>query len=1854
MSDALSRLDDLSPVKRALLAKHLRASTGATQILAAEPIAIIGVGCRFPGGVHDPESFWDFLTSGGDGITEIGIDRWDVESFYNPDPDCPGTMSTRWSGLLQHIDRFDAEFFGISPREASSMDPQQRLFLEVAWEALERAGQPADKLAGTQTGVFVGVCSSEYGNELDLTQLDAYTGTGTASNIIAGRLSYLLDLRGPSVAIDTACSSSLVAVHMACQSLRMGESNMVIAGGVNLILSPRGTVNASRLHVMAQDGRCKTFDASADGFVRGEGCGVIVLKRLSDAIAAGDPVLALIYGSAVNQDGRSAGLTAPNVLAQQAVVQAALTQARLAPQTIGYVETHGTGTALGDPIEVEALAAVLDAPAQTRPPCFLGALKTNIGHLEAAAGIAGLIKVVLCLQHQAIPPNLHLRQLNPNIPLAATRFQLPTQLTPWPAGSQPRFAGVSSFGWSGTNAHVVLGEAPRTDTPAATAQLGDPERSWVLPLSARSSAALRALAQSYATLLETTSAPLAAICATASLRRTHHSHRLAAVGNSPQAMAEQLRAWAEDQPAPNVVTGLAPTRRPRLAFAFPGQGSQWRGMGRQLLHADPTFRSTIEACAAALAPHTDWSLLDQLAGRGPDRLDELGVIQPVLWAMQVALAAVWQERGLRPDVVIGHSMGEVAAATVAGMLPLAEAARLIARRSRLLQQLVGRGAMALVELPVAEATALLAPWADEVAVAVCNSPRSCVLAGAPGPLAELLAQVSERGVFWRYVKVDVASHSPQVDPILPALATELGVLDTAVGQVPLRSTVSGKRLRGPELTASYWVDNLRQPVQFWDAVATEAADGSLVLLEVSPHPILAPLVAQGMAETKLVGSALGTLRREQDELGAFALSLAELYVAGVPLAWERLVPTATPPVDLPTYPWQRERFWLPSPRVATPASSQATALREGLDGSYSWETSLDLDTTPYLADHQVAGTPIVPAAWYLAAIQNLGEAVTPGEPLVLGDIALTQMLILGTAAQRVQVLLGAETDERRTVVVASRAATSGKGTAWTRHISGQVAPAREAPPAQRLPLADIQARLGAPQPREAHYAALAAVGLDYGPNFQGIAQVWASTGEVLAQLNRIDGLPDDQFALHPAFFDACLQALALTTTIDSASNTISAQPLKPPSVPTHIDTLIIRGPVPPKAWSYARVREDHGQYFIGDVVIADEQGKILIEVMGMGVQYLEAAAQRGALGDPEEWLYQVAWTEQPRLPVPLEPAQSSGQHWLIFADAHCGDSLAALLQAQDCTVTLVYPGVAFERIDTHQYRVNPASAEDIRAVLGATIGAHAPCQGIVHLWSLDSAAPSPDTDALEEAMHLGCGSVMHMLQALSAESASPAPRLWLVTQGAQIVDQAERPSILQSPLWGFGRAVAEEYPLLWGGLIDLDPNVSALDNATLVWETVMRPAPDHEHAYRDGRRFVPRLRHSRVDLAKVQALDLSPNASYLVTGGLGDLGLQIARWMAERGAKHLVLMGRTALPPRNAWHTLAADSRAMQQVQTIHDLEAAGVAVHLAVADVANVEQLTAALCAVNQAGLPPIRGVIHAAGVIHQQPLSELTLATLRDDFRPKVQGSWALHRTLADQPLDFMVFFSSGSALLSPAFLSSYAAANTFLDSFAHYRRGLGLPALSINWGFWSDVGMAARRNQHPEHTLTPRGMGSFTPAEGLDVMQRLMQQELTQIAVMPVNWREWVRYHPSARNAPFLEHVVAAAQVEQPEPHTTRSQLSRTALLQADAADVPQLLESYLRSLVARVLRQSEAKLKADQPLTAFGMDSLMALEMKNGIETDLGLTVSVVYILQGPSITQFVALLNDQVLAARLLAAPVSSQATAEQEWEELEL
>ncbi|MCP2168528.1 polyketide synthase 12 [Goodfellowiella coeruleoviolacea] len=1324
----------------------------AVQDQQHEPIAIVGMSCRFPGGVRTPDDLWRLVAEGRDAIGPFPTDRgWDIDGIYDPDPDHPGTTYAREGGFLDDVADFDADFFGISPREAVTMDPQQRLLLESAWEAVEHAGIDPTTLRGSATGVFAGAMYHDYGIRLTPSPKGTgrYLSNDSIGSLVSGRISYTLGLEGPAVTVDTACSSSLVALHLAAQALRSGECTLALAGGVAVMSTPWLFVELSRQRGLASDGRCKAFAAATDGAGFSEGVGVLVLERLSDAERNNHRVLAVVRGSAVNQDGASNGFSAPNGPSQERVIRQALASARLTAKDIDAVEAHGTGTTLGDPIEAHAL---LSTYGQDRDrPLWLGTIKSNIAHAQAAAGVAGVIKVVEAMRHGVLPQTLHVDEPSPHIDWASGRVELLTKARDWPETGQPRRAGVSSFGISGTNAHVIIEQAPASAEPASgTEPAARPVAVAPWVLSARTAPALRAQAAKLLSHVDShpeLSAP--DIGLSLATTRTAFRHRAAVVGADRDQVRAALAALAEGAPAAGLVQAVAQPE-PRAVFVFPGQGTHWVGMASDLLDTAPVFAESIAACAGALAEFVDWDLLGVLRG-APDAppFERVDVLQPTVFSVMVSLAALWRSYGVEPAAVVGHSQGEIAAAHVAGVLSLADACRVVALRSRELLAISGQGGMVSVEAPEAVVAEWLRPWADQAAIAAVNGPSSVVVSGSDSALAEFGRTLSAEGVLrWQIPGVDFAAHSAHIDALAPRLREVLAPVTPKPASIPFFSATDSRWVGGTELDGEYWYRNLRATVRFASAAEALITSDHTVFVEVSPHPVLAMSVEATADELGRPVAALGSLRRGEGGLDRFLLSLGQAHVHGISPDWTAVFAGARP-VELPGYAFQHERYWLDATAevsdatglglapIQHPLLGAAVALPD-VDG-YLLTGQLSTHTHPWLADHSVMGTVILPGTAFLELALRAGDEVGCGR---VDELTIETPLVLPErGGLALQVMVGAADESgARQVSVHSRPDSGERP--WLRHASGVLTPSESTASDE---LAAWPPEDATPVDVTGFYDRINQTSLHYGPAFQGLRAAWQRGREVYAEVQLPDQVEAARFGIHPALLDAALHGLGLGSLLDTTPD--------PNQVPLPFSWTGLS--LHASGASRVRVRLSPAGTDGIAVLVTDETGAPVASVDSLVVRPVSASQLRDARGNDGS-LYRVDWT-------PVAAGATAPARWALLGT----DGFGLGIPEQYRDLADLPAGSAPEAVVV-TFAPRPASSTVDRAVAETVTGAVA----LLRSWL--------DDDRFADS------------------------RLVLVTRGAVATSaEDDEPDLVHAPLWGLVRAAQSENPGRFV-LVDLD------------------------------------------------------------------------------------------------------------------------------------------------------------------------------------------------------------------------------------------------------------------------------------------------------------------------------------------------------------------------------------------------------------------------------------------------------------------
>ncbi|MGA9718644.1 MAG: type I polyketide synthase [Acidobacteriaceae bacterium] len=1790
MSDFLSRISKLSPQRLALLAAELNERLEILEAERSEPIAIVGMGCRYPGGVNDAESFWKLLSQGVDAIREVPSDRWNADAFYDPNPDIRGKMTTRWGGFIDGHDQFDPKFFGIAPAEAVPMDPQQRLLLETTWEALEDAGIPPSSLAGSHTGVFIGICNLDYGYvtlRASRDKINAYFASGLSHAIAAGRISYLLGLEGPSLAVDTSCSASLMAVHLACQSLRRKESHLALAGGANLILKPEVTIALSQSRMMAPDGRCKPFSDEADGFVRAEGSGMIVLKRLQDAVQDGNQILAVIRGTAANQDGRSSGLTAPNGRSQETVIAAALADAGLGPDDLQYIEAHGTGTALGDPIEIGALGNVFAERSPAAGPLRVGSVKSNFGHLESAAGIAGLMKLVLSLQHRQIPPSLHCRKPNHRIEWDRLPIRVATRTENWPERAGKRAGGISSFGFSGTNVHVIVEEHLRE--PEAPQQA----RPLLFPLSAKSKSALHSIAARLGShIAEHKDLSLAGIARMLEAGRSHFEHRFALTAASREELLEGLRSFANSDASRNLQVGKTASHAPRIGFLFSDYASLRANMGRELYETVPVFRQTIQRCEEVLLGKTPRPLSLLLYADPAEPVSALApeFLPVASFAVQYALAEVWQSCGLEPALVLGTGTGECIAACRAGVVSMEDALLLLVE--------LGKGNYRQAEERARQITpqAAAVPW--------------------------------------------FAAEPQQQNPL------------------------------------TTWLPGVASAVLSFSELQKENCAGYLAMASPSAFEEF------DKPDIKLSGRRFSSLQGGPESTRALLEAAAGLYVLGCEFDFSTLYGSRVRMVSLPTYPFERERYWFDaedSDSLVASCVSQTHQPDRNEDWLYelAWEPrplseqsttqsfsgllneTAALQPTPAVLHVDGAGTRIqeICAGYARTILEQLGWKlsagkeftldtlcrelrIAPGRERILGRLlgilaedgllkrkgevyrctgridemdpdselsalkALypeieTELAILKRCTGRTAAVLQGTCDPMQLVFAEGsiqEAEQIYQNSPLCRFFNNtaQEIMARAVGQSAGRSLRVLEIGGGTGATTAFVLPAIAQENIEY--TFTDISPVFLTRARekfqnftgVHYKLLNIERSPLEQGFLAGGY-DIVLAANVLHATQDLRQTVAHARQLLRPG-----GLLMLIEGVRPDRWLDMTFGLTDGWWRVADRELRSEHPLIssvmwqaLFREQGMSVsRALQYESNDGTLSQQAVMLACVDEVE-----TAARSASGPAKRWLIFSDeSGVGVALAKLLTkcGEHCELipeTLGKPDSALQAL-RQQW---PDIAFEI-----------------VYLCGVD-ALKFPDVN---RNIQLCMQMPVRLMQAV-AQDTRGMTHLWLVTRGAQATNSYSpaAAAVFQAMLWGAGRVFSLEHPENSRRIIDIDPNRTAEQNAADLLKELRHEDVEDQVAHRRGERLVPRLKQAPGTILASAPERLRADGAYLIVGGLGSVGLEVAKWAAKQGAGHLVLLSRSGLEQDG------------NRTRAVEEIQASGTPVTVISGDVASTETMQRVFVLFGSK-CPELRGIFHVATTQSVADIAELSEQQIAEMLRPKVLGTCLLHEWTRDRALDFFVAFSSTTALLGSQGMAHYAAANQFLDNFAFSRRAQGLPMLSVNWGAWEQV-------QDGASTATSRlrqmGLLPMKSAAALQWMPKLIASSHANIMIADVNWKTLKSIYQARRIRPMLSEVGETAPAARPAA-------APPPIPRMVGEEREQFVEQSVISASAKVLgfRAGEVP-PLDVPLTDLGLDSLMAVDLRNRLQTALGRDLPPTIVFDYPTISALTGMLETMLWA-----------------------
>jgi acyl transferase domain-containing protein/NADP-dependent 3-hydroxy acid dehydrogenase YdfG/acyl carrier protein len=1812
--------------------RRLREVEGRSQI------AIVGMSCRYPGGASSPQDLWEMVADGRDAIGGFPADRgWDLENLHHPDPDHLGTSYTREGGFLYDAGEFDAGFFGLNPGEALMTDPQQRLLLEASWEAFEDAGIDPTALRGSQTGVFAGLMYQDYGIGAgpEVAGLESYLGMGLSGSVASGRVAYTFGLEGPAMTVDTACSSSLVTLHLACAALRAEECRLALAGGVTVLASPAVFIAMSQTRVGSVDGRCKSYADAADGAGFSEGVGMVLLERLSDAVRNGHRVLALVRGSAVNQDGASNGMTSPNGPSQQRVIRQALAGAGLSPDQVDAVEGHGTGTLLGDPLEAQALLATYARDRPEDRPLWLGSVKSNIGHAQAAAGVAGVIKMVKALEHGRLPRTLHVDRPSTKVDWSTGRISLLTEEVEWTPNGSPRRAGVSSFGISGTNAHIIIEEAPpseggatpqgeggmtprgegadapggsgpsrgsaessaeedgATSTSAGGAAAGlavqaaGPGSGGVVPwgLSGKGAGALRGQAKRLREFVAASTEVDLAGVGVSLAERAQLSHRAVVIGESREQLLDGLDAIVAARPSAGVIEDLA-SARGDVVFVFPGHGAQWEGMAVELMGSSPVFAEQVRRCSEALAGLVDWSLEDVLLGvEGAPRMDQPEVLQFARFAVVVSLARLWEACGVRPAAVVGHSQGETAAAYVAGGLSLRDALQVIVVRVQELAKLLGRGGgMASVAAGIEEVEGRLERWDGRVSVAAANGPESVVVSGDADALEELVAQYKAEGVRARAIpEAVVASHSAHVEPAREGLLAGLRGLRPRSGDVPFYSAVTGGLFDTAGLDGEYWYRNLRETVRFEQATRAVLATGPGAFVEVSAHSVLGVPLQETLDDEH--GSrggtiVMGTLRRQEGGLQKFCSSLAGLWAAGIPVDWGAVLgESGGRRVPLPTYAFQRKRYWLEASPLASGDLAAAGQVAAGhpllasivpLAGGDAMVLTgrLSLRTHPWLAENAPLGVALLSAAGFIELALCAGiragceavEGLTLREPLAIPERDGVQLQVSVAEAGR---------DGRRAIDIYARADVQAADglpePTWTRHASGVLVRAGSEQQDRGGPAADrIWPPEGAvPVDVDELYDRLADAGLDYGSGCLGLHAVWRRGDELFAdaRLSEERAPEADRFSLHPALLEPALHALAAAALEDASGSEGSGGQARMPSAWSEVSLHAVGA-------SSLRVSILPADADTVSLAARDERGMPVITgtLALREVSVEQLAAARAKTGHRS--LFSLGWRA-------IEPAGGGPSRLTVLGSDDDG-GLAGALRAAGVETEIAAPGELSSRAG------------------GAVL--------------FDVGAGGRSTDLAADA-HAVARRVLERVQAWLAEDRPIGERLTIVTHGAIATRPGEDINDLAGAVaWGLVRAAQlESFGRLT--LVDIDD-----DDASLARLPAVLAGGEPQVALRAGEILVPCIRHAQP--AERAGTTFDPSRTVLITGGTGELGALLARHVvAEHGVRSVVLASR-----RGADADGAAELRA--------DLEGLGARVSIVACDVGDRDAVQGLLKQVPEE--LPLGAVVHAAAARDDGTIESLSSESLDTVLRAKVDGAWHLHELTEGLELSAFVLYSSAVGVLGSPGQANFGAANAFLDALAAHRRARGLSGASIAWGLWEPTGPRGMLSAAQRGRMDLLGIKTLSSEEGL----RLFDIARDGVDPLAIALRlDFAALRAQARDGllPPLLGDLAKASVR-------RVSDGSGGVLAARLADVPAheqeavVLEFLCEHIAAALGHASAESIEVDATFKELGFDSLGAVYLRNRLNATTGLQLPATLVFSYPTPGALAGYLHGQLAPA----------------------
>ncbi|MBW9154571.1 non-ribosomal peptide synthetase/type I polyketide synthase [Clostridium estertheticum] len=1789
-------------------------------------IAIVGMGCRLPGSSNSPSEFWNLLANGIDGTSDVKDERWNKNIYYDKNKQIPGRLYTIHGGFIDEIDKFDPGFFGISPREAKYMDPQQRILIEVVHEALEDAGILPESLRGKKVGVYVGGFTVDYKVIAFRTEnsetIDAYSSTGAMMTMLSNKISYIYDLKGPSMTLDTACSGSLVATHLACEAIKNGDCEMAIVAGVNIMINPNYTIAECKANFLSPDGRCKTFDESANGYARGEGAGVALLKPLEKAIADKNEIYSVIKSTGSNQDGHTDGIAVPNGEQQEILLKETCKKANIDPSDIGYMEAHGTGTAVGDPIEANAIGNVIKVGRENKPDCIIGSVKPNIGHLEPVSGIASLIKVSLMMGNKKIPPNINFKKANHKINFSKLRLKVSTELCDFKSPTGKLIAGVNSFGFGGSNASVILENFDKKELVKDISK----KRSFnIAILTGKTENALYDVALNMKKFIlnntNNINVSIEDIAYSLLNNRSHHECKLTFPVKSKEQMIEYLDAFINKETRPDMFYEKSEFKNKKnLVFVYTGMGPIWWAMGRQLLEKEEVFRKTVEKCDEIIQGYAGWSIIKKLLANEEDsELDRPKYAQPANFVIQVALTELWHSYGIKEDAVVGHSVGEVAAAYVSGALDLKTAIKVSIERSSVQEKLVDKGTMMAVNLSEEEAKELLEYYGNKVSIGVINSNKSVTLSGNKDSLQEIEKILANRGIFAKLLSVNVAYHSCQMDVVENEFNESIKGIISNKTSVPIYSTVTGSKLDGTIYGESYWWKNIRQTVRFKDAMNELLDDGYKVFVEIGPHPVLRTSIEDCMRNKNVEGRTIPSIIRKKDEQNIFSSSLGHLYTLGYEIDKKSVNPTGGSYVKIPLYPWQNERYWN--------ETEESLEIRTGINNNYMlgrklkvptpiWENGVTFTRYPYLQDHKVQNINIFPGAGYIELGLAFLKEYMPNSICKIENIEFKKAMFLKeNFINHIQFVFDPQNNKYE---VYSR--TFEDNYKWTLNALGKITRILGRKENMTLDLETIKKEYSEEVTKEECYNQFSIRGFQYGSKFRTIQKLYRDKDSALCYLKIADDdyINEEKYVLHPTIIDGCFQGM-----IAIMSNFIDIADTNKLFLPTSIGSVQVSGKPQKEMISYIKITVSTPEFVKGDIVLCDRVGNVVANIDGFTISDSEVGSENNFMKQTTydyDWYNTKSINELGYNAYKFDESEKTNFDekglWLIFKDENeLGDELVKKLSERNQKCISIIPGDEYAILNNGESIViNANNEEDYnKLVIDLQIKYDIEIKGILHLWNLRAKYSSNmESSYLQKFQMLGCMSVVNLVK--SFEINSIVAPIWIVTRNVNaVIGVITEQALPQAPVWGLGKVLAyQEYPDMFGSLIDLDVIPSKNDVENII-KQIERKDNEGFVAFRGNEKYVPRITDSKLVQNSVLS-EFKSNKTYLITGAFGALGMLVAKWLCENGARRLILVSRTRIPERKEWKNINKESILGKRILFIKELEDKGINIHLATIDISDRKALNDYMNKFYEEQWPEVVGVMHCAGVVKDKLINNMDKETFNMVIKPKIEGSWNLHKEFENKKLDFFVLFSSVSSIINITMgQSNYAAANMFMDILSSYRKGKGLPCVSINWGPWSEVGMASENNM--VRYYENKGIAPVTPNKGIRTLDQILSYDKSQIIVVTAKWNLMKNLFstPPAMIAYLCERD---SQLNNEESNLeVEENILEIILKIEDPNEKKIVLKEHLCLLVAKIFGYSKENLSTTKTLNELGMDSLMATDIRRNIDMVYNVKISMVELMQG---------------------------------------